>query len=163
MSDTGEGMKPEFLPYVFHRFRQEESSITRKAGGLGLGLAVVRHLVELHGGKVSADSAGPGQGSTFIVELPSATVPTDVAKGDGTASQAAAEDEKKTDVGVLSNRGQLEGIRVLLVEDDEDTRVLLRVVLERRGAKVVTASSSEDALQLVTTSQYPDESWIATG
>src|SRR6185503_16597344 len=70
VSDTGEGIKPEFLPYVFHRFRQEESSISRKAGGLGLGLAVVRHLVELHGGNVSADSAGPGQGSTFIVELP---------------------------------------------------------------------------------------------
>ena len=62
VSDTGDGITPEFLPYVFHRFRQEEGSISRKAGGLGLGLAVVRHLVELHGGTVSAESAGPGQG-----------------------------------------------------------------------------------------------------
>ena len=148
MSDTGEGMKPEFLPYVFHRFRQEESSITRKAGGLGLGLAVVRHLVELHGGNVSADSAGPGQGSTFIVELPLAPLPADVAKRDGTATRdSLVEDETKTDAEVLSKRGELDGIRVLLVEDDEDTRVLLQVMLERRGAQVVTASSSAEALQ----------------
>ncbi len=70
VSDTGEGITPEFLPYVFHRFRQEEGSISRKAGGLGLGLAVVRHLVELHGGSVAAESRGPGQGSTFTVDLP---------------------------------------------------------------------------------------------
>ncbi len=70
VSDTGEGIKPGFLPYVFHRFRQEEGSISRKAGGLGLGLAVVRHLVELHGGIVSVESPGPGQGSTFKVDLP---------------------------------------------------------------------------------------------
>jgi len=149
VSDTGEGMKPEFLPYVFHRFRQEESSMTRKAGGLGLGLAVVRHLVELHGGSVSADSAGPGQGSTFIVELPLAPLGSD--KRDGTLSKdAAVEGETKSDVEVSSSRGQLAGIRVLLVEDDEDTRVLLQVMLERRGAEVVTASSSAEAFQWFT-------------
>ncbi len=73
VTDTGDGISAEFLPYVFHRFRQEEGSISRKAGGLGLGLAVVRHLVELHGGRVSADSPGLGQGSTFTVDLPLAT------------------------------------------------------------------------------------------
>ena len=70
ITDNGDGISAEFLPYVFHRFRQEEGSISRKAGGLGLGLAVVRHLVELHGGSVLAESAGPGQGSTFMVDLP---------------------------------------------------------------------------------------------
>jgi len=163
VSDNGEGIKPEFLPYVFHRFRQEESSITRKAGGLGLGLAVVRHLVELHGGKVSADSPGPGRGSTFIVELPLASLATDLAtdlaidlatdfarRDETEAPDSVVANETKTDVGGLSNRGQLEGIRVLLVEDDEDTRVLLRVMLKRRGAEVITTSSSAEALQWFT-------------
>lgn len=143
VSDTGEGIKPEFLPYVFHRFRQEESSISRKAGGLGLGLAVVRHLVELHGGNVSADSAGPGQGSTFIVELPLADEKRHPPK-----SRDASIGETKLDGGLKdsSNRVKLDGIRILLVEDDDDSRILLRVLLERRGAEVIAASSSSEAL-----------------
>jgi PAS domain S-box-containing protein len=145
VTDTGEGVKPEFLPYVFHRFRQEESSISRKAGGLGLGLAVVRHLVELHGGNVSADSDGPGQGSTFIVEIPLAHD-----KRDGShAKDTSLDDESNPDRGATSSslRGKLDGIRVLLVEDDDDSRTLIRVLLERRGAEVLAASSSAEAMK----------------
>jgi PAS domain S-box-containing protein len=144
VSDTGEGIKPEFLPYVFHRFRQEESSISRKAGGLGLGLAVVRHLVELHGGNVSADSAGPGQGSTFVVELPLACDTHNPPE-----LRDAAAEKTKLDDGVTdsSSRTKLNGIRILLVEDDDDSRILLRVLLERRGAEVIAASSSAEALK----------------
>jgi PAS domain S-box-containing protein len=140
VSDTGEGITPEFLPFVFHRFRQEESSISRKAGGLGLGLAVARHLVELHGGNVSADSKGPGRGSTFIVELPLAHVRRD-ATGDG-----KSEKETPTSLSVGPKPSRLDGVRVLLVEDDDDSRNLLRLVLERQGAEVVAASSSAEAL-----------------
>ncbi len=155
--DTGEGIKPEFLPYVFHRFRQEESSISRKAGGLGLGLAVVRHLVELHGGKVSADSPGPGLGSTFIVELPLAYDQRDPIA----AKDASAGDEMRPTGGAkdLTNRGGLDGIRVLLVEDDEDSRALLRVLLERRGAKVIASHSSAEALKWFT--QQLDDSELS--
>jgi PAS domain S-box-containing protein len=147
LSDTGEGIKREFLPYVFHRFRQEESSISRKAGGLGLGLAVVRHLVELHGGNVSADSAGPGQGSTFIVEIP---VACNTLKTPELRDTSA--DKRKLGGGVTdsSGRANLDGIRVLLVEDDDDSRILLRVLLERRGAEVIAASSSAEALKWFT-------------
>ena len=83
VSDTGEGIPSEFLPYVFDRFRQAEGSVRRKQGGLGLGLAVVRHLVELHGGSVRAESPGPGQGSTFTVDLPLAEDRRDPAQGRG--------------------------------------------------------------------------------
>lgn len=144
MSDTGEGIKPEFLPYVFHRFRQEESSISRKAGGLGLGLAVVRHLVELHGGNVSADSAGPGQGSTFIVEVPLAYDLRNSPESTDASSEKMKPDGGLTD---SSSRAKLDGIRILLVEDDDDSRVLLTVLLERRGAEVIAASSSAEALK----------------
>ncbi|HVQ39041.1 MAG TPA: PAS domain S-box protein [Pyrinomonadaceae bacterium] len=156
VTDTGEGIKPDFLPYVFHRFRQEESSISRKAGGLGLGLAVVRHLVELHGGNVSADSAGPGQGSTFVVELPlaqvtrQATPPKDAAL-EGAPSDAGGASDSPGD-------GKLDGIRVLLVEDDDDSRILLTVLLERRGAEVIAASSSAEALNWFTQQLSPPAS-----
>ncbi|HEV7799405.1 MAG TPA: PAS domain S-box protein [Pyrinomonadaceae bacterium] len=178
VSDTGDGISAEFLPYVFHRFRQEEGSISRKAGGLGLGLAVVRHLVELHGGSVSAESAGPGQGSTFTVELPLAADrrdPTTVGRitqvdGDGTRSSAEKDheiligrrtgdstqvgEEISTNSGGLfetekegpANRAKLTGVRVLLVEDDDDSRNLLSLVLERYGAEVVSVASSSEAL-----------------
>ncbi len=138
VSDTGEGIKPEFLPYIFHRFRQEESSISRKAGGLGLGLAVVRHLVELHGGTVSARSAGRGLGSTFIVELPLVHGTRDTADATEPLQQSVAVDSSKA-VGLY-------GVRVLLVEDDDDSRTLLAVLLKRQRAEVIAVASAAEAL-----------------
>ena len=175
VSDNGDGITPEFLPYVFHRFRQEEGSISRKAGGLGLGLAVVRHLVELHGGSVSAESPGPGKGSTFTVDLPLAVdrreTPTDDALRPDTSDELDAFSRRSTDNGavagdvisgvadtakrVISEPGDsasglgvrpLEGVRVLLVEDDDDSRHLLSLILQRYGADVASASSSAEAL-----------------
>jgi CheY-like chemotaxis protein len=188
VTDTGDGISADFLPYVFHRFRQEEGSISRKAGGLGLGLAVVRHLVELHGGNVSAESAGPGQGSTFTVDLPLAADRRSVnpVAGDATAGEdAAVVPERRSGDGIVSgdvirvesaviekrpgspaavvndnagnnvgttaaggkkHPGQLAGIRVLLVEDDDDSRNLLSLVLGRYGARVISAASSAEAL-----------------
>lgn len=176
VNDTGEGISPEFLPYVFHRFRQEEGSLSRKAGGLGLGLAVVRHIVELHGGSVSAASAGPGRGSTFTVDLPLAT-DRRAAGGDaneqandnialGRRSSDRGGENVASDAEVLNGRfgqGQVErggaagkvlsstqlyGVRVLLVEDDDDSRNLLSLILARHGAEVISASSSNEALDL---------------
>ena len=156
ISDTGDGITPEFLPYVFHRFRQEEGSISRKAGGLGLGLAVVRHLVELHGGSVNANSAGPGKGSTFNVDLPLATDRRDKAASE---KQQTFERRSTDGHGVETVRSAirsgarkdasvhpLAGVRVLLVEDDDDSRNLLSMVLNRFGAEVSATSSSAEAL-----------------
>ncbi|MGH9930363.1 MAG: hybrid sensor histidine kinase/response regulator [Pyrinomonadaceae bacterium] len=164
ISDTGDGITPEFLPYVFHRFRQEEGSISRKAGGLGLGLAVVRHLVELHGGTVIAESAGPGKGSTFTVDLPLAANRRD-------PSFAADDNQKALERRTIDRPGEavvrsarksgssgagnsasaagvrpLAGVRVLLVEDDDDSRNLLSLILNRYGAEVIATSSSAAAL-----------------
>jgi len=169
ISDTGDGITPEFLPYVFHRFRQEEGSISRKAGGLGLGLAVVRHLVELHGGSVSAESPGPGMGSTFIVDLPLATERRDSRVAETEAEQSAfnrrSGDRNRTngefpgdgvgwkdgssadsDSESVIDSPALAGVRVLLVEDDDDSRSLLSLVLERYGAEVVATASSAAAI-----------------
>ncbi len=153
VEDTGEGIKPDFLPYVFHRFRQEESSISRKAGGLGLGLAVVRHLVEMHGGNVSAHSDGPGQGSTFVVELPLAYDKHESAQAEG----AVLGSPTSVDGGAAHSAepATLQGIRILLVEDDDDSRILLTVLLERRGASVIPASSSPEALNWLENLQSP--------
>lgn len=168
VSDTGDGISPEFLPYVFHRFRQEEGSISRKAGGLGLGLAVVRHLVELHGGSVSAESGGPGMGSTFTVDLPlaaerrstvrSAVVDhndferrrTDRNNGSTPAqtSEVAAADENRP--ASATDELPLVSVRVLLVEDDDDSRDLLSLVLSRHGAEVIGVASSAAALDSFT-------------
>jgi PAS domain S-box-containing protein len=179
VSDNGDGIAPEFLPYVFHRFRQEEGSISRKAGGLGLGLAVVRHLVELHGGSVSAESPGPGKGSTFTVDFPLAAdrreTRTDVEDKElrpDTNDEQNAFSRRSTDNGAVANDvisgvadtakraisepgdlaaavsvRPLEGVRVLLVEDDDDSRHLLSLILQRYGAEVVSASSSAEALE----------------
>jgi PAS domain S-box-containing protein len=138
ISDTGQGIPAEFLPYAFDRFRQAEGSMSRKQGGLGLGLAVVRHLVELHGGNVRAESGGVGQGATFTVDLPLAVERRDPAR---------AEDRKKE---IERRKGarlaRLDGLRVLLVEDDDDSRWLLSTMLKRQGAEVTSTSSSVEAL-----------------
>jgi len=138
VSDTGQGISSEFLPYAFDRFRQAEGSISRRQGGLGLGLAVVRHLVELHGGNVRAESDGEGQGSTFTVDLPLAVERRDPAR---------AEDRKRE---IERRKGErlarLDGLRVLLVEDDDDSRWLLGTMLKRQGAEVSSTSSAFEAL-----------------
>jgi PAS domain S-box-containing protein len=141
VTDTGAGISPEFLPFVFHRFRQEEGSISRKQGGLGLGLAVVRHLVELHGGSVSAESGGPGMGSTFVVDLPLAPERRREKREDIDKADITGGVERRSGVGV-----RLDGLRVMLVEDDDDSRSLLSLMLRRLGAKVISTSSSGEAL-----------------
>jgi PAS domain S-box-containing protein len=135
--DTGRGIKPEFLPYVFDRFRQEDSSSTRAYGGLGLGLAIVRHLVELHGGTVAADSQGEGQGATFTVRLPLAG-----ANADKTAAMQSSE---TTAEGGVSER--LAGLKVLVVDDEADTRDLVALMLKQDGAQVRAADSANEGLQ----------------
>ena len=140
--DTGEGISSEFIPYVFDRFRQAEGSISRRQGGLGLGLAVVRHLVELHGGNVSAESNGLGTGSTFTVDLPMAQERRDPAR----AEERRREVERRK-----SLRGQkvrLDGVHVLLVEDDDDSRKLLGTMLKQHGADVSSVASAKDAYRL---------------
>ena len=131
--DTGAGIDPNFLPYMFDRFRQDSSAAAGRHGGLGLGLAIVRHLVELHGGTVEAASEGPGRGALFEVRLP-------VASGATVAPPSAY----LSDTAVPSIRGTM----VLLVDDDPDARVLMRAMLERHGAIVEDAGSAADALAL---------------
>lgn len=147
VKDTGEGISPEFLPYVFHRFRQADGTTTRKHGGLGLGLSIVKHLVELHGGHVRVDSPGEGQGATFYVMLPAAAEP----------AQATAHDAQMPTAALLESRfldhsqdghsvPSLEGIRVLVVDDDHDGREFARQILTQHGAQVVLFSNATDAL-----------------
>ncbi|MBC7933101.1 MAG: PAS domain S-box protein [Rubrivivax sp.] len=143
VSDTGAGIKPEFLPHVFERFRQADQKTTREHGGLGLGLAIVRHLVELHGGTVQADSPGEGQGATFVVNLP--IVP--VYQKDNLAERVhpAARD-------ILTSYDcpeRLDGLKVLVVDDEVDTREVFRVSIAHCGAEVVTAGSAQEALEAI--------------
>ncbi len=139
VSDTGDGIAAEFLPYVFDRFRQAEGSISRKQGGLGLGLAVARHLVELHGGTISAGSEGLGQGSVFSVDLPLAQERRDPAR----AEERRRELERRQS---RSGEVRLDGVHVLLVEDDEDSRKLVGTMLKRYGATVTPTKSAQEAL-----------------
>ena len=139
VTDTGKGIEPDFLPYVFDYFRQADSTFTRKFGGLGLGLAIVRHLVELHGGTVKADSRGEGQGVTFTVRIPLMPVQPP------TSPVATAPQESFN----------LSGIRVLAVDDDADARDLVVFLLEDCGASVTAVSNADDALAVLTQS-VPD-------
>jgi signal transduction histidine kinase len=144
VSDTGRGIAPEFLPHIFERFRQADASTTRAEGGLGLGLAIVRHLVELHGGQVSAESAGLDQGATFRVRLPLAD---------------AEARSTRTDVAPLARQGDappdLAGVAILIVDDDQDAREAMSMALTQSGARVVQAPSVAAALQLLA-SDLPD-------
>jgi len=135
--DTGQGIEAEFLPRVFDRFRQADSSTTRSFGGLGLGLAIVRHLVELHGGTISAESDGPGKGATFY-----ATFPLLADRNEAFTLVHSAE--------IPSFETQsLGGLRVLLVDDEPEARQILSTVIARRGAEVKTCESASDALTAV--------------
>jgi CheY-like chemotaxis protein len=144
VTDTGRGIAADFLPYVFQRFRQADSSTTRTEGGLGLGLAIVRHLVELHGGTVIAESGGRDRGSLFRVRLPiriHAAPPASVRPARETPSNVVP----------LSRgvRHRLESLRIVACDDDPDTRELLVAVLSGEGASVVVAGSAGEALKLV--------------
>jgi signal transduction histidine kinase/DNA-binding response OmpR family regulator len=136
--DTGEGIRPEFMPYVFERFEQQDASAARRHGGLGLGLSISRHIVELHGGRIHAHSAGVGKGATFVVELPTGSmhesVPVHV---DETFSSVDPKFECPP---------ELAGLKVLVVDDDQDARELVALILRRCGAEPTTASSPDDAM-----------------
>ncbi len=141
VGDSGRGLPADQLPHLFERFWQSDSSSTREHGGLGLGLAIVRHLVELHGGTVHAESAGPGQGSTFTVKLPITPM-----------KRTAGEDERRHPE-VSSDRASpvipLHGVRVLLVDDDPDSNEAVRVILDHCGAEVRVAGSVRHALEIL--------------
>jgi signal transduction histidine kinase len=145
VTDTGEGISPEFLPHVFDRFRQEDGSISRRHSGLGLGLAIVRHLVELHGGSVAAASAGEGKGATFTVRIPARDLR-------GESYQAPV----PVDAAGLRRLAEL---TVLVVDDDAGSRELVASMLEGYGARVVTADSGERAFALLR--QQPPDVLIA--
>ncbi|MEH2036581.1 hybrid sensor histidine kinase/response regulator [Nostoc sp.] len=130
VSDTGKGIDPNFLPYVFEYFRQENSSTTRKFGGLGLGLAIVRHLVELHGGTVQVESEGEDRGATFTVRLP--LIPNQL--------------EIKQDSSNSEPSSNLNGVKILVVDDDTDTREFIVFLLEQYGANVTAVTSANEAL-----------------
>jgi signal transduction histidine kinase/ActR/RegA family two-component response regulator len=135
ISDTGQGISPDFLPHIFERFRQADSTRTRAHGGLGLGLAIVQRLVELHGGTVRADSPGQGHGATFTVTLPLLDLPLTPTKKSLPLSDAKLP--------------SLDGVRVWIVDDEENARKMLRTILERKGAQVTTLASAPELLKLL--------------
>jgi signal transduction histidine kinase len=147
VSDTGAGISPEFLAHVFDRFRQEKTGITRPHGGLGLGLAIVRQLAELHGGTVKVQSEGDGRGATFTVELP-------------VAARAAAADggEEAGAAGAAATRAAgmppLDGLRALVIDDDSSARELVMTILEQCGASVGSAASAREARTAISHSTY---------
>jgi signal transduction histidine kinase/CHASE1-domain containing sensor protein len=139
VSDTGRGISKEFLPYVFERFRQADSTTTRQHGGLGLGLAIARHLVEIHGGIINAESRGEGRGTTLTIRLPLI------------ATTAAAKEFAEQDQHKLTRTPQLlSGLNVLVVDDDSDTLTLMATALTRRHANVTAVSSAGEAIQEIT-------------
>ncbi len=148
VKDTGMGIKSDFIPYVFDSFRQADGSSTRRFGGLGLGLAIVRHLVELHGGSVAAYSPGEGKGATFVVRIPLVQ---------SAESKVLSAESKKIEE-ILSTQNSelstqnltLSGIRVLIVDDDTDSRDFLVFALEAAGAEIASASSAQEALDILT-------------
>jgi CheY-like chemotaxis protein len=142
VSDTGMGIRADFLPFVFERFRQADAGTTRKSGGLGLGLAIVRHIVEMHGGTVEAASAGEGSGATFRVRLPLMIVPPETL-------DHRREHPRTVRREVLERLGDLNGIHVVAIDDEEDALTLLRVVLEAAGATVTTFRSPLIALEQI--------------
>jgi signal transduction histidine kinase/CheY-like chemotaxis protein len=144
--DTGEGIAADFLPHVFERFRQAEGSTTRRHGGLGLGLALVRHLVEAHGGTVHAASEGPSRGATFRVRLPVQAVFAEPA-----AENAAGPDRERSS---LPHPRRLNGVTVLVVDDEADARDLIATVLRSHGADVIAAANGSEAVALLASRSF---------
>jgi len=144
VADSGRGIEPEFVPFVFERFKQADSSTTRRFGGLGLGLALVRHIVELHGGSVAAESAGVGAGSTFRISLPVRGAPAEPVRSAVVASPPTAASALHD-----ANTPSLDGVRVLVIDDEPDARELLSMLLTAAGAEIQTAGSTRDAIEAV--------------
>jgi CheY-like chemotaxis protein len=142
VSDTGQGISAEFLPYVFDRFRQADATSTRRHGGLGLGLAIVRHLMEMHGGTVAANSPGEGMGATFIVKLPLIVARIDRADGDRVHPASGGSIS-------LEPSSRLDGVSVMVVDDEPDTRDMLRIMIAQLGAEVRACASSDEAMRLL--------------
>jgi CheY-like chemotaxis protein len=147
ISDTGIGIPAEFLPHVFDRFRQADASITRRHGGLGLGLSIVRQLVELHGGTASVSSAGAGQGATFTITLPIAPIQAPH------AGLTPTKGELK-EAGASPGCERLPGVRILVVDDEVDNRNLVKRVLNDCDADVESAGSAAEALKLLSAKPY---------
>ena len=149
IADSGIGIDPQFLPHAFDRFRQANSAMTRMHGGLGLGLSIVRELVELHEGSAQVHSEGQGKGATFIVRLPIAG-PKNPNSGDKTHTAGLFDK-----LAALASQTSLDGLKILVVDDEEDTRDFVKAVLEKCGSEVTTASSAAEALGKLET-QRPD-------
>jgi signal transduction histidine kinase/ActR/RegA family two-component response regulator len=143
VADTGVGIAPEFIPHVFDRFRQADGSRTRPAGSLGLGLTIVKHVVELHGGAVRVQSAGRGAGTTFTIELPL------VASAAQSEPVAGRPRSGRASAGTETKRLDLTGVKVLVVDDNADARAMIQRMLEACGASVVTAGTVADAMRTV--------------
>lgn len=144
VSDTGHGIGPDFLPYIFDRFRQADGTSTRQHGGLGLGLAIVRHLVELHGGSIKADSDGEGKGATFTIQLPLA--PPGATRRQKATNAALV---KASPAALVSSLPSLATLKVLVVDDDPDTLQMLSVMMGESKAVVQTAASVSEALEMI--------------
>jgi CheY-like chemotaxis protein len=139
VSDTGAGINPAFLPHVFEPFRQADGTTTKGQGGLGLGLAIAHQLVEMHGGTLSAASEGEGQGASFTMSVPVAAVQT--MSVDSTACAAPRSKSFAAQLPAIS------GLKILAVDDEVDSRDMIRAVLEENGARVITAGSTREALE----------------
>ena len=144
VSDTGLGISSEFLPFVFDRFRQHDSTTTRSYGGLGLGLAIVRQLVELHGGTVTVVSPGIGQGTTFTVTLPAMIIP--LPPSDPEPLNSIVEAKRRVEASP-----SLEGLQILVVDDEADALELLNTILQNNGAEVIAVASVKQALTIIET------------
>jgi CheY-like chemotaxis protein/anti-sigma regulatory factor (Ser/Thr protein kinase) len=155
VSDTGIGIQADFLPYVFDRFRQADAGTTRKTGGLGLGLSIVRHIVEMHGGSVHVASEGEERGTTFRVKLPLMIVHAQNVR-------EVREHPRTEKLLPLTSLESLQGVRVMAIDDEEDALGLLRVVLEAAGAEVITLSTAVDAIERIERSR-PDALVIDLG
>jgi signal transduction histidine kinase len=151
VSDTGQGISPDLLPHVFDRFRQADSSMRRKFGGLGLGLSIVKYIVEAHDGTVHVTSPGEGKGATFTVRLPIHAVRTGEQSEEEEIAGNSGEHERADSFHIADRRPpvRLDGVRVLVVDDQADARRVLVMVLERAGAVVTTADSARAAIEAV--------------